>query len=70
MTIVFCYVHVLKTIRGIKEDDSTISQFGSLERLNIEKRTTKKVLTYILVFILQYIPILVFNVAGALQVFF
>jgi len=65
-TIVFCYGSVLKAIRDVKEDNSTITSESQLT--NIEKKTFKKVLTYILIFILQYVPILVYNIFRFLKV--
>jgi hypothetical protein len=69
-TIVFCYIHILKTIHNIKEENSSVtSSHNNLTHLNkIEKRTLKKVLTYILIFILQYVPILIYNIFKFLKV--
>jgi hypothetical protein len=66
-TIVFCYVHVLKTIRDVKGHIPN-SQIGTVQNSNVERRTLRKVLTYILVFIIQYIPILVYNTFMFLRV--
>ncbi|GBC00581.1 hypothetical protein RclHR1_00390035 [Rhizophagus clarus] len=66
-TIVFCYLHVLKTIRDIKGHIPS-SQVGAVRNSNVESRTFKKVLTYILVFIIQYIPILVYNILMILNI--
>lgn len=49
-TIMFCYAHVMKVIRNVKDDNSSIT--NSFNKLTDIKRTFKKVLTYILVFIL------------------
>jgi hypothetical protein len=66
-TIVFCYAHVMKVIRNVKEDNGSIT--NSLNKLtDIERRTFKKVLTYILVFILQYIPIVIYDICIFLKV--
>ncbi|PKC69321.1 hypothetical protein RhiirA1_456130 [Rhizophagus irregularis] len=35
---------------------------------NIEKKTLKKVLTYILIFILQYVPVLIYNMCRILKI--
>ena len=66
-TIIYCYAHVLKTIRDVNEDNSSFTN-SSLQLNNIEKKILKKILTYILVFILQYIPILIYNIFGFLGV--
>ncbi|GET02207.1 hypothetical protein GLOIN_2v1783715 [Rhizophagus clarus] len=70
LTIIFCYIHILRTIHNIKEDNSsTASSHSNLIHLNnIERKTLKKVLTYILVFILQYVPILIYNVFKFLKI--
>ena len=70
LTIVFCYVRVLRTIRIVKEENSSIVNLYNESMLltNIEKRTFKKVLTYILVFIMQYIPIMIYNICAFLKV--
>ncbi|GBC00580.1 hypothetical protein RclHR1_00390034 [Rhizophagus clarus] len=69
-TIIFCYIHILKTIHNIKEDNSSIaSSNNNLMRLNdIERKTLKKVLTYILVFILQYVPVLIYDIFWFLKI--
>ncbi|GES88104.1 hypothetical protein GLOIN_2v1783713 [Rhizophagus clarus] len=70
LTIVFCYAQIIITIRNIKEDNGSIPNLqNNLAQLtSIEKRTFKKVLTYILVFILQYIPIMIYNVCMFLKI--
>ncbi|RGB37080.1 hypothetical protein C1646_757322 [Rhizophagus diaphanus] len=66
-TIMFCYAHVMKVIRNVKDDNSSITDsFNKLT--DIERRTFKKVLTYILVFILQYIPIIIYDICIFLKV--
>ncbi|CAB4397172.1 unnamed protein product [Rhizophagus irregularis] len=66
LTIIFCYVHVLKTIRDIQGHIPN-SSIEAVRNSNVERRTFKKVLTYILVFILQYIPILIYNISMILR---
>ena len=61
LTIIFCYVHVLRAIRDAKDGLSAANSNNSY-RVDIERRSLKKVLTYIFVFILQYIPIVISNV--------
>ena len=60
--IIICYLHVLKTIRNVKEELSEDSQIYSIYHTDIERKCLKKVLSYIFVFILQYIPIVISNV--------
>ena len=70
-TIVFCYTHILKTIRDVKEDNSSVnSQINSIQRTNIERKTLKKVLTYILIFLFQYIPLMISYICEFLKVNF
>jgi hypothetical protein len=64
--IVFCYAHVLKVINDVREDSS--NSYDSVQCTDIKKKTLKKVLTYILVFIVQHIPILVYNICLFLKV--
>ncbi|GBB95623.1 hypothetical protein RclHR1_02580006 [Rhizophagus clarus] len=54
----------MKVIRNVKEDNSSVT--SSLT--DIEKRTFKKILTYILVFILQYIPIVIYDICKFLKI--
>ncbi|RGB28584.1 hypothetical protein C1646_767627 [Rhizophagus diaphanus] len=69
-TIVFCYVHILTTIRRVKEENSSVSSSDNSWTYfnNIEKKTLKKVLTYILIFILQYVPVLIYNMFRILKI--
>jgi hypothetical protein len=62
--------YILKTIHNNKEENSSVtSSHNNLLHFNkIEKRTLKKVLTYILIFILQYVPILIYNIFKFLKV--
>ncbi|PKC06318.1 hypothetical protein RhiirA5_419735 [Rhizophagus irregularis] len=55
---------------NVKEDNRTITNSNNnLEQLsNIEKRTFKKVLTYILVIILQYISIVIYDICMFLKI--
>jgi predicted PurR-regulated permease PerM len=70
ITIIFCYAHVMKTIRNVKEINKSItnSRNNLLQLTNVERKTFKKVLTYILVFILQYVPIMIYDVTMFLRV--
>src|ERR1044072_5498019 len=61
LTIIFCYVHVLRAIRDANDGLSAANSNDSY-RVDVERRCLKKVLTYIFVFILQYIPIVISNV--------
>src|SRR6266536_523834 len=65
-TIVFCYMHVLKTIHDAKEDNPSIANsevIANTEHRNkIERIILKKVLAYILVFIFQYIPLVLSDI--------
>ncbi|CAB4473406.1 unnamed protein product [Rhizophagus irregularis] len=69
-TIVFCYVHILITIHRVKEENSSVSSSNNswMYLNNIEKKTLKKVLTYILIFILQYVPVLIYNMCRILKI--
>ncbi|GBC00582.1 hypothetical protein RclHR1_00390036 [Rhizophagus clarus] len=69
-TIIFCYAHVMKTIRNVKEINGSIinSRNNLIQLTNVERKTFKKVLTYILVFIIQYVPIMIYNVCGFLKI--
>ncbi|PKY45747.1 hypothetical protein RhiirA4_460405 [Rhizophagus irregularis] len=69
-TILFCYIHILTTIRRVKEENSSVSSSNNswMYLNNIEKKTLKKVLTYILVFILQYVPVLIYNMFRLLKI--
>jgi hypothetical protein len=62
----------LRTVHKAKDDISVTgdSNVNSLYRFDIEKRSLKKVLTYIFVFIVQYIPIVVFYAFGFAKVNF
>ncbi|CAB4473407.1 unnamed protein product [Rhizophagus irregularis] len=69
-TILFCYIHILTKIRRVKEENSSVSSSNNswMYLNNIEKKTLKKVLTYILVFILQYVPVLIYNMCRLLKI--
>jgi hypothetical protein len=64
LTIVFCYTHVLKTFHDVKDDNSStiVNSEVDIEHNNIERRILAKVLTYILVFIFQYIPLMLTDI--------
>src|SRR6266498_1396510 len=73
VAIVFCYVHVLKTIHDVKEDNSSIANSEVIaenaeQHNNFERKILNKVLTYILVFIFQYIPFLLSDIFQLLKV--
>ncbi|RIA94215.1 hypothetical protein C1645_760663 [Glomus cerebriforme] len=71
ITIIFCYIQVLQTIRVLKDDNSSVTNSYnnySAQCIEIEKKTFKKVLTYILVFIFQYIPILIYSILKFLKI--
>ena len=71
LTIIICYTLILKTIHNIKEDNSSInSQIDSIQRTNIERKTLKKVLAYILIFLFQYIPLMISYICEFLKVNF
>ncbi|PKY20514.1 hypothetical protein RhiirB3_524350 [Rhizophagus irregularis] len=69
-TIIICYASVMRAIRKIKEvNESITNSHNNLIQINsVERKTFKKILTYILVFILQYVPIMIYNVCGFLKV--
>ncbi|PKK62264.1 hypothetical protein RhiirC2_815130 [Rhizophagus irregularis] len=69
-TILFCYIHILTKIRRVKEENSSVSSSNNswMYLNNIEKKTLKKVLTYILIFILQYVPVLIYNMCRILKI--
>lgn len=60
----------MRAIRKIKEvNESITNSHNNLIQINsVERKTFKKILTYILVFILQYVPIMIYNVCGFLKV--
>ena len=70
LTIVFCYTHVILTIRNIKEDLSMANsqRNPARRRTDIERKTLRKVLTYILVFLIQYIPLMISDIFDFLKV--
>ncbi|CAB4446242.1 unnamed protein product [Rhizophagus irregularis] len=71
LTIVFCYVHVLKTFHDVKDDNSSSiahSEVNMEQRNIIERRILAKVLTYILVFIFQYIPLMLNDIFELVKV--
>src|SRR5436190_8562463 len=71
LTIITCYAHILKTIHDVKEDNSSVkSQIDSMQHTNIERKTLNKVLTYTLVFLIQYIPLMISDICEFLKVNF
>src|SRR5437764_6627573 len=62
LTIITCYTHILRTIHNIKEDLSAANSNSHRNSVHytsdIERKTLNKVLTYILVFLFQYIPLM------------
>ena len=65
-----CYTHILLTIHNIKEDLSVANTHRNsvVRRTDIEKKTLKKILAYILVFLVQYIPLMISDVCDFLKV--
>ncbi|PKY49963.1 hypothetical protein RhiirA4_466172 [Rhizophagus irregularis] len=69
LTIVFCYMHVLKLIHNVREDSPIENSEADIQRHNnIEKKILKKVMAYILVFIFQYIPLLLSDIFKLLKI--
>ncbi|CAG8621039.1 12931_t:CDS:2 [Rhizophagus irregularis] len=69
ITIVFCYMHVLKLIHNVREDSPIENSEADIQRHNnIEKKILKKVMAYILVFIFQYIPLLLSDIFKLLKI--
>ncbi|PKK68160.1 hypothetical protein RhiirC2_750715, partial [Rhizophagus irregularis] len=74
LTIIFCYVHVLKTFHDVKDDNSSSIAHSevNVEQRNsrniIERKILAKVLTYILVFIFQYIPLMLNDIFELVKV--
>ncbi|GBC06773.1 hypothetical protein RclHR1_07030003 [Rhizophagus clarus] len=71
LTIVFCYMHVLKTIHDVKDDNSSsilTSEIDIEQHNNIERKILAKVLTYILVFIFQYIPLMLTDIFKLIKI--
>ena len=69
-TLVFCYTSVLREIRRVMKDNLSItnSHNNFVQLSNIERKTFLKVLTYILVFIIQYIPVFIYDFFAFLRV--
>lgn len=62
-------MHVLKLIHNVREDSPIENSEADIQRHNnIEKKILKKVMAYILVFIFQYIPLLLSDIFKLLKV--
>ena len=74
--VLFCYISILKKIRHQVSTLSSISQSNrknqnekaSDQYTEIERKATKKILSYIVVFMFQWVPMLISQIARFVKV--
>ncbi|CAG8435856.1 6883_t:CDS:2 [Diversispora eburnea] len=67
ITIIFCYLQVLLKIKNL--DDSLLtSSYMSPQRVYIEKRALRKLISYIFTFMLQFIPLIAYHLGSLFKV--
>ncbi|CAG8763694.1 4195_t:CDS:2, partial [Acaulospora morrowiae] len=66
VTIIFCYLKVLLKIKNL-DDTLLTSSYASPQRVYIEKRALRKLISYIFTFLLQFIPLLAYQASSLLM---
>ncbi|RIA88296.1 hypothetical protein C1645_775263 [Glomus cerebriforme] len=64
----FCYISIICEMRSIKIDESFGNEEISNQRKETNNRIYSKISSYILIFIIQYVPVTIYNIGHIIHI--